>query len=135
MKNLILGAAAVVILGLALLLYLWRTPDKSQFTEFVAPGVDLETGQEVRVTYKLGERAPFLNPATGKRTVYPWYFCEDCQKRFVPELVPSPDGGPPRLPPIPTCPLCGGSRAGVWMPDYPDHAQPKGDAPLPKLPQ
>jgi hypothetical protein len=135
MKNIILGAAAVVILGLAVFLYFWRSPGPSQFNEFVTPAVDLETGQELRVTYKLGERAPFVNPATGKRTVYPWYFCQDCRKRFVPDLVPSADGGPPRLPAIPICPLCGGSRTGGWMREDPDQAEPAGDAPLPKLPK
>lgn len=134
-RKIVLGSAALAIIALAVVLYAVRGgADAELSNRFTIRGVCLETGQEVVVTYTVGERAPFVNPATGRRTVYTWYYCRDCNKRFVPELLPASDGGPPRLPVIPACPLCGGTNMTGWTPDDPDQAAPAGDAPLPKWP-
>ncbi len=133
-KSVLLGMAAVAMLGVAVGLYLTRSTGGTRIPdEFSIHGVCLETGVDVAVTYRVGERAPFVNPATGQRTVYMWYLCRDCAKRFVPPLVPDPAGGPPRPPPIPTCPLCGGSDVVAWNPDDPTQPEPVGDAPLPQM--
>jgi hypothetical protein len=134
-KNLLLGGAAVVLLGAAGVSLVTRTGSaRAKFpTGYVVQGVDLETKTDVTIHATNKETAPFVNPATGKRTVYPWFFCEECKWRFVPALVPSRTGGPPKLPMIPACPKCG--RSGTpWSPDFPEQAETTGDAPLPAMP-
>lgn len=133
-KNLVLGTAAVVLLLAAGVLLVTRggSAQAKYPTGYVVQGVDLETKTDVTIHATNKEVAPFVNPATGKRTVYPWYFCEDCKLRFVPALVPSRTGGPPKLPMIPACPKCGHSGT-PWSPEDPEQATPAGDAPLPEL--
>jgi hypothetical protein len=134
-KNLVLGVGAVVILAAAGVVLLTRGggPQAKYPTGYVVQGVDLETKADVTIHASNKETAPFVNPATGKRTVYPWFFCEECKWRFVPALEPSRTGGPPKLPMIPACPKCG--KPGTpWSPDFPEQAEPAGDAPLPALP-
>jgi hypothetical protein len=134
-KNMVLGAAAVVLLAAAAALVFTRGGSaRAKYpTGYVVQGVDLETKADVTIHASNKETAPYVNPATGKRTVYPWFFCEECKWRFVPDLVPRPGGGPPKLPMIAACPKCG--RSGTpWMPEDPEQAHPAGDAPLPAMP-
>jgi hypothetical protein len=142
-KNLLLVAVAVVCLVTAAIIhfYPWKMaakhPDRIRIH-----GVCLETKRDVVVTAPIGESAPYLNPQTGKRTVYGWYFCGDCRHRFVPGRRPTTAPAPSTLPVatalrpagIPVCPLCGGANCGAWNPDDPDQAHPAGDAPLPAKP-
>jgi hypothetical protein len=134
-KNLLLGAAVVALLAAAGVILVTRgVGGGAKYPSgYVVHGVDLETKAELTIHATNKEGAPFVNPATGKRTVYPWFFCEDCRIRFVPDLVPRPDGGPPKLPMIPACPKCGKSGT-PWSPELPEQAEPAGDAPLPALP-
>jgi hypothetical protein len=135
-KNLLLGAAAVVMLALAVYFFATRRPADAQYpTEYTESTVCLETKEEFPVTSKITERAPFVNPKTGRRTLYPWYFCNNCQYRFVPTAIPSSDGEAPRLPIAPTCPHCGAQSASSWDPSSPSQAKPAGTAPLPALPK
>ncbi len=134
-KNLMLGGGAVVLLAAAGVLLLTRGGTGAQAkypTGYVVHGVDLETKAELTINATNKQGAPFVNPATGKRTVYPWFFCEECRVRFVPELVARPDG-PPKLPMIPACPKCGKSGT-PWAPEFEEQAEPAGDAPLPTMP-
>jgi hypothetical protein len=135
-KNLLLGAAAVVMLALAVYIYRTRPPADAQYpTECTVSTVCLETKEEVSVTSKMTERAPFVNPKTGRRTLYPWYFCNNCKFRFVPTPIPSSDGEAPRLPIAPTCPHCGAQSACSWDQSSPSQAKPAGTAELPKVPK
>ncbi len=134
-KNLVLGGGALVLLAAAAVLLVTRGGGaQAKFpTGYVVHGVDFDTKTEVTIHATNKDAAPYVNPATGKRAVYPWFFCEECRLRFVPALEPSRTGGPPKLPMIPACPTCG--KAGTpWSPEDPEQAQPTGDAPLPALP-
>ncbi len=87
-KNLLLGAAAVVMLAVATYLFITNRNQEAEFpTHYNVHAVCLETGEEFPVTSKTEERAPFANPKTGRRTLYPWYFCYDCQYLFVPTPI------------------------------------------------
>ena len=133
-RNWLLSGASIIVILAAGVVIFTRGSAKAQFPEgYVVHAVDLETKDELEIHASNKERPPFVNPKTGQRTMYPWYFCLECQHRFVPALVPSASGGPPVLPMIPACPKCGQSGT-PWAPEDPDQAQPKGDAPLPKLP-
>lgn len=135
LKNALLAGAAAVILIAAVFLY-FRPRDVAEFpTEYVVQTVCLETKQEMPVRAAMTERAPFVNPSTGRRTLYPWWFCWECKYRFVPTPIPGQGDEPPRIPPMPACPHCGSANTGSWVPEDPDAAQPAGDAPLPELPK
>ena len=135
-RNLAYGGGAVGILAVAVVLFVLRGGMESNLpTEVTAQCVCLETKQEFSLNYGLRDRPPLENPDTGRRTVFPWWYCQKCNKRFVPNLIPGRGGGPPRTPPIPSCPLCGSNRVGVWNPRNPESAEPDGDAPLPELPK
>jgi hypothetical protein len=133
-KNLLLGVGVAVLLAAAGVLFFTRggNAQAKYPTGYVVQGVDLETKADVTIHATNKESAPFVNPSTGKRTVYPWYFCEECKLRFVPALVASKTGGPPKLPMIPACPKCGHSGT-PWSPEDPEQATPAGDVPLPAL--
>lgn len=135
-RNIIYGGGAVLLLALAVVLFAWRGGSGANLpAELTARCVCLETHQEFTLKYGVRDAPPLVNPNTGRRTVYPWWYCPECNKRFIPDLVPDPRGGPPKPPPIPSCPLCGSNRVGTWDPAIPEQANPDGDAPLPELPQ
>jgi hypothetical protein len=136
LKNALLIGAAVIMLGFAAYRFLFSGGAEAKFpSEYTVQAVCLETQENLQIKYKPDQIAPFVNPKTGKRTVYPWYFCLTCKYKFVPDLVPAPDGGPPRMPVVPTCKHCGGQKAGSWNPQDPEEATPAGVCELPKLPK
>ena len=140
---------AVILLAIAGIKYFypWDTSAHFPSTKTIY-GVCLETKDDVnKMTMPADEQPPYLNPKTKKRTVYPWYFCNDCRNKFAyvrsvattePATEPSEaPGGVERqsLPPqIAKCPLCKGLNTGSWTPEDPDQAKPAGAAPLPPLP-
>ncbi len=135
-RNVILVVAAVALLGAAVLVYALRTrEDLSLPSSYAVYCACLETKQEVAITAKLTDPLPFANPTTGRRTVYPWWFCNDCRYRFVPAPVPDSHGGPPKPPMMATCPHCGSSSTGSWAKGLPDMDNPAGDCPLPPMPK
>ncbi len=131
-KNVVLVAAAVLLLGAAAVVYL-RTSSKPSFSKMKALGVALDTKEEMSVEFSPNEPQPWVNPKTGQRSVYAFCFCEKCKFKFVPKLEPSRDGGPPNVPMMPTCTNCGDTHVGRWIPEISD--TPAGTAPLPKWPQ
>jgi hypothetical protein len=57
----------------------------------------------------------------------------ECKKRFIPRLEIRNDGGPPRIPIVPTCTGCGSMKTCGLIVD--DPLMPvEGDVPLPKWP-
>lgn len=134
MKNAILGAVAVVLLVAAVVFAVMHrggAPDVLP-QKFVIVGVCLDTREEVRIEVPSTETEPYACPGSGVRSVYPWYFCNNEQIRFIPHLTPD-DRGVLRLPISPRCTVCGTSDVGPYDPDFPGQ-EPKGpDAPLPKF--
>lgn len=134
-KNLVLGGVAVVLL----LASTWFTcshesPQARLPDEFTSYGVCLETGDEVTAVYGADQRAPWVNPSTGRRTVYPWYYCRECQTRFVPELQPDRAGGLPRVPVVAICPECGSQKTVPWTKEGMFAQEPKKTIPPPPMP-
>lgn len=135
-KNFVMLAGGLGVIGLAIVLFVVReSPEAKYPTKVYGKGVCLETKAEIDYVREQGQYPPFVNPATGRRTVYPWWYCPACNKRFVPALIPARDGGPPRMQQPPSCPLCGSGSVGGWYPADPDQASPAGDAPLPEMPK
>lgn len=134
-KNILLGCGAVLVLLVAGAMY-FRTSSGAlpTISKFRAAAVALDTKQELTVSFKPDEPPPWVNPATGKRTVYPWWYCLDCKYRFVPPLVPNPNGGPPSSAGRSNCPHCGSANTTGWRPEELEPEKPAGDAPLPTLP-
>ena len=129
-----LGVLAVVLLAAAVVIYVARTSGGTGTSEtFTIDGICLACQQPVTVKYHCSERLPAVCPLCGERAVYQTYYCYDCRKRFVPDLVPASDGGPPALPMIPSCPLCGGRYVAPYLAVDPDHQDAEW-APLPKWP-
>jgi len=134
-KNIILVIVAVVLLAIAAVSFYLRSGEQTEIpNQYRIHGVCLETHKEFTLTVKASDAMPFVNPETGRRTVYTWWFCADCRHRFIPELVASPDGGPPHYRPFPLCTNCGSNCTGTWFPEDPEQEHPDGDGPLPPLP-
>lgn len=133
-RSLVLGATAVVLLALAAYLYFSRADAGSAALpdEYTVHAVCLACRQEARISAPIRQSPPLVCPHCGERAAYSWFYCERCRKRVIPNLQPAPDGGPPKIPMIATCRLCG-SPVGTYIPESPEH-QPIGDAPLPEWP-
>ena len=93
-------------------------------------GVCLACQQEVEVKCGLGEEAPYVCPHCQERAVYTWLYCSQCNKRVIPQLERSKDGGPPRMPAHPSCPICGMRGIGAYIPELANDQTT--DAPLPR---
>lgn len=133
-KKVLLGGAAVLIFAAAVVLYVVRRPGGADLpTKYNYWGVCLETKEDISGEAPAGTTEPYANPKTGRPTVYSWWYCNNCQWRFVPELAKD-SNGIPRAPMAPRCPHCGGVSCGKWFPADPEQAEPKGKAPLPKIP-
>lgn len=133
-RNVLLGGIAVVLIAVAAVVYATRTrPSFRVPDQFGFKGVCLACSQESDATQAANESPPALCPHCGKAALYPWFFCYDCQKRFVPDLVRPQSDGPLRLPAWPKCPCrgCRSGNVGPWDPEMPTQ-QPVGDVPLPK---
>ncbi len=134
-KQWAMGGFAVAALAVACYLLIGRSGAQAKYpSEKVVHCKDLKTGEERVVRTAVADPAPYRNPGTGERTLYPLYYCFECKHRFVPAPVPDPAGGPPKPPMIPVCTKCGASNSQPWFPEDPELAHPAGDADLPKLP-
>jgi hypothetical protein len=132
-RKALLIAIAVLALGAAAALLLTRSDGEASYpSKFVTHAVDLANGAEAELELRQGERPPYANPSTGERTMFQWYYCAECNKRFVPPPQRGPDGLL-RLPMIPNCPGCG-NAGELWSPEDESQAHPAGDHELPKLP-
>ena len=131
-RTLMKGGGAVVVIVIALV-FLVRGGGQSGTLnrDYTVHGVCLACEQEGETTQAMDAYAPFVCPSCDAHAMYPWFYCDGCCKRFVPELVrPDPDG-PLRLPMGIRCPACGGTQIGQYDPQMPTQT-PVGDAPLPK---
>jgi len=131
----LLIGVAVILVAAAGLYWTNRDPGVPKPTDTATiEGVCLACKQEVKATYHATERQPAVCPLCGERAVYGLHYCFDCKLRFVPNLEPAPDGGPPRKPIVTTCPVCGGSNVSGYIPIDPEQKDAEL-APLPKWPQ
>jgi DNA-directed RNA polymerase subunit RPC12/RpoP len=133
-RQVLLGAVAVVAFAIAAYSFFGRGKGGPNLPkEFSEAGICLSCKTEGRVTYPHAEPAPHRCPKCGEAAFYPYYFCFECKKRFVPALVQIRAGEPLRLPVGIACTSCGSTSVSPFLPNQPDY-EPSGDAPLPKWP-
>ena len=132
-RQLLLLGIVIVAFGGAGYSIFGRKSGPSVAKEFTETGVCLSCKAEGEVTYPRAEVAPHRCPKCDAQAFYPFYFCFECKKRFVPALVQRQAGEPLRLPLGVACTSCGGSNVSPFLPNQPEY-EPAGDAPLPKWP-
>ena len=135
-RDLTLASVAGGVVVLALVLFVFRSgSDVAIQDKATIYGVDLATGDPIQLEVPIGQgvTAPYENPQTGERTVYPWFFDDETGRRFVPPLEPQADG-PPKMPIVITSPA--GNAGTPWFPGLAEDLQVERgeDYPLPKLP-
>ncbi len=126
---------AVIVVGFGATAYslFGRKSGPTIASKFTEAGVCLSCQAEGVVTYPRGEPAPHRCPKCGTPAFYPWYYCYDCNKRFVPALVQREPGGPLRLPLGVACTSCGSGSVTPLLPNQPEYEDAE-TAPLPKWP-
>jgi hypothetical protein len=133
-RNVLFGTLGVVAVAtLIFLLVVRRGAAPTIAADFTVFGKCLACEYAGDVNYPRNERAPYACPQCQEHAVYPLYFCNDCKLRFIPELVRSQVGEPPRLPREIRCPSCDSTN---WMSCDPRlmTEEPAGDAPWPRWP-
>jgi hypothetical protein len=140
----VLIVVLVVLVAAAAAFQFWlRADDTKTLKRFDLSGVCLNCKHEVSTgTYDAFHPAPWVCPSCGKQAVYTWFYCEDCDYRFVPVPQPGlqqrPDGPDVYPPPmIAHCPVCeGGGHPSPWYPTFVPESghQEKGKRDLPPWP-
>jgi len=131
-RNKLIGA--VVVFAAAAGLYFGLNRHTVGMPETVKTyGVCLACQEENEVDAPISQAAPFPCAKCGEAAVYPWYICDNCKRRFVPEpIVADPEDGVRRVPPSPRCSACRSFGGRPWIQKLdPEYA---GNAKLPKWP-
>ncbi len=131
-RNGLLVGSAVVALAVAAVLFARGRTAGQLPSQYTTRGICLACQKESESRHALTDIPPFVCPHCGKAAVYPWYYCYDCKKRFVPDLVRMEPGRPLRVPTWTSCPCpnCRSAQVTQWDPSF--QGQAAGDAPLPK---
>jgi DNA-directed RNA polymerase subunit RPC12/RpoP len=133
-RNLIFGIVAVALLGFAGYRLFSTTRNPIRLPEDITTyGVCLACGQDAIVGHKLRANAPFECQRCGEMAVYPWYYCYDCMRRFVPPLGRDNPNEPAHVLPMPRCTACGCRAVAPYDPERPDQA-PVEDVEPPEWP-
>ncbi|MCG3127753.1 MAG: hypothetical protein CHACPFDD_02625 [Phycisphaerae bacterium] len=134
-RDLILGVIGILAIGGAIWMFVAKPGAPKPFPDTLNfDGICLKCRQDVSASAKREQRAPWECPTCKERSVYPWMFCHGCKKLFIPRLEAASDGGPPKMPVVPVCTGCGGSRTGSYYPDDPEQQDVAGRVDLPKWP-
>lgn len=102
--------------------------------QYTLYGVCLSCREEGELRVPRDEDAPHTCGKCQQKAVYPWWFCYDCNRRFVPALFEREPGGPPRVPPAVACTGCQSQNVTPYLPQA-QLEPPVGDVPLPPWPQ
>lgn len=132
-RQILLATIALAAFGAAAYVMFGREKPAVPGNTVTLDGACLACRQLVTVEYPAAQRQPANCPKCGQRAVYGTFICGKCKIRFVPRLEQSSDGGPPRMPMIATCTVCGGLNACGYIRMDPEHQAAKL-APLPKWP-
>lgn len=133
-RNVLFGALAVVVVAAAIILLVRSRTDAPEIGATAAYyGKCLACPFEGEVKHAAGEYAPHKCPDCAKASFYPLYYCEECNIRFVPNLVRLEPGGPLRVPDRIQCPVCNGPNCLAFIPKFVTEPL-KGDAPWPDWP-
>lgn len=134
-RSLLLVIVLVVVAGTAGVFYLNRSGDEVRVSrDLLTSGVCLACQKEAEVEHGLEESAPFACPHCGEQAVYPWFYCEDCNRRFVPQLVRMAGSAAPTVPPAGViCTACRSAAVTQYVPGLTPEP-PGDDVPLPRWP-
>ena len=114
-RNLTLGAAAGVLILIAIVYYATRPSARAQLpTDIKANCACLACRQHIRIATKVAMPLPYECPECGERAAYPLFVCRDCGKYFVPNLERHEEEEFPTMPFTPTCPACGNTKVGGY---------------------
>lgn len=130
-KNAILGAVSLLVIGVAAYLYFRPSQTVTFPTTYRIDGVCLACKAEQNSTADLKSPQPFECSSCGEKAVFSWLYCNDCKKRFIPDITV--DNGTYRLPIMPSCTGCRKTNVTQFASDDPDQ-HPVGDVPPPKWP-
>ena len=95
-------------------------------------GVCIACKQEVTAKHSALEPEPLKCPACGEKSVFKWWYCSDCHRRFVPKPELG-EGGIVMLPMRPRCSGCSCESVTYFIEDFVDQS-PIGDVELPRWP-
>jgi len=98
-----------------------KLPDK-----FRAPGICIACNTETTIEYPAKTVPPYKCPSCDQETFYTWWYCPECQHRFIPELTKETPRRPVRFP---QCTHCSCKSVSGWDPQS---MPTRGDAKLPK---
>jgi DNA-directed RNA polymerase subunit RPC12/RpoP len=128
----ILAGVVVVLVVVAGVIYYVRSAEKTKpLPKTQIDGVCVACGKEVQLETEPGNVPPLVCPYCKERTVYAWWYCENCKKLFVPRLIASERSGPPRPEMRPVCPGCGSHTVLGYTAAVTLGYQPEGRLPLP----
>ncbi|MGD8451211.1 MAG: hypothetical protein PVJ57_05280 [Phycisphaerae bacterium] len=130
-RNVVLGSIAVIALLVALYMFFGFGSGRQRPDTYTIQGLCLGCQQEVKLSFAAGEREPYECPQCRQMAVYPWLYCYECQKLFIPNLVRGADGEPLRYPGHPACPACRTQHVGSYVPELPTQ-KPTGKLPPPE---
>jgi DNA-directed RNA polymerase subunit RPC12/RpoP len=134
-KNVLLGlltVAAFSAAGVFAYRHFTTGADNSP-TGYESAGICLACRQEVTVSHKADEIEPFACSACGQKAVYKWLYCNECHRRFIPDLRFSDVDQQWHFPQIPACRACKCTDVTGFVGDILGQL-PIGDAELPKWP-
>lgn len=130
MKNVWLGVAGVLALGLAGWRFFSTDKQFKMATEFKTNGVCLVCKADNEAVFRKGENEPLKCPSCSEQAFYSWWYCNECHYRFVPDLLK--DGtNTPKPNPFAKCAHCNCPSVAKFDPEF--HTV-KNSAPLPKWP-
>ncbi|KAB2948797.1 MAG: hypothetical protein KJ057_03645 [Phycisphaerae bacterium] len=110
-KRVFIGAAAILILVVAVLVYSWRSGggDQTVSREFGAVLRCMKCGHSVARSLDVADAPPFSCSDCGAQEAWFLKKCHACGELFLPPL----EGDPPRQPMIPSCTRCGSQATGA----------------------
>lgn len=132
-RNLVLSGVTVVALGLAAYFYFSGGEAVALPKMVNAEVVCLHCKEESLISYDRAAFPPYTCPACGERAAYPWLYCYDCNRKFVPTLIEREGHDLPIPTPFPTCTYCGCRNVSAYSTELPNQT-PVGNAKLPKWP-
>jgi putative FmdB family regulatory protein len=102
----------ILIFGLAVGLYFWRTSQTASPTQWSDYDAYLQCracGHRFKANLEVADIPPFTCPKCGKKEAWHLKQCRQSGEIFLPPL----QGDPPRPPMIATCPNCGSTATGA----------------------
>ncbi|MFO0838226.1 MAG: hypothetical protein U1D55_06830 [Phycisphaerae bacterium] len=132
-RRTLIVALALLLISAIVVLFFWTRAPRAIPREYTTSGICLACKRSTLAKHPAKATFPIRCPSCGDDAFYPWYFCYQCNYRFVPALAKIP-GEPPRLPITIQCPKCRTTNVGALFALDERQANPAGDLPLPKWP-